>query len=236
MKNSSVLLLLFVLYSCNKSEDKTILDLLVQNNKYYSVQLEEYKLELEQQREDDPRRFDEEYFKSIGENFDAIQKLKNKSDYDTIFEKIKGLGYENKIGKTIKSILSDEKEVLKNNLYVNLLNVIHAKKLNSAISSSTRCGTSEYFKIVKKIENDSVSLDFYTFNNYQINIDSIKDGNVAIYDYKSGKVHKVWNIKYKAISKNTNCRGKIFFTHPYFDNFSMVQEFDDKNALSENPF
>ena len=236
MKNIAAVLLLCVLSSCNKKNDEAILNLLAQNNKYYSIQLEEYKTELEHQRDDDPRRFDKEYFKTISENFDAIQKLKNKSDYDSIFEKIKALGYENKIGKTIKSIQSDKKVVLKNNLYVNLLNTIHAKKLNSGVSSRTHCGTNEYFKVVKKIENDSVSLDFYTFNNYEIKIDSIKDGSSNIYNYDSNKVYKIWNVKYKPISKNTSCRGKIFFTHPFFDNVFMVQEFDDRKALNQNPF
>lgn len=236
MKNIIAVFILLIVVGCDDTKEKTIQDLLVQNNKYYSVQLEEYKLELEQQREDDPAHFDEEYYQTIDSSFAAINKLKSIANYDHTFETIKGLGYELKIDEKIKAIQSDDLEVLKNNLYVNLLNVVHRKRVIASLRQSTHCVLgSNYFKIVKKNENDSVSLSIYTHNNFQVNIDEISDGDEYL-QYLSNPQNMVWSIKYKPKSKNTHCTGRIFFNDPYYGRILMIQEFDDKNALSENPF
>jgi hypothetical protein len=234
MKNLNVILLFCVVCSCTNKTDESIINLLAKNNKFYSIQLEEYKIELQQSRVDSPRMFDEKYFEAISENFDAIQKLQNKSGYDTIFEKIRELAIENKIGKIIKPIVSEHKEVLKNNLYVNLMQAIHAYKLNKPIGLSTHCRMGDRFKISKTIAKDSVTLDFYTSNPYQLNIDYIIDEKDTIYNSicESNKAYKVWSIRYKPKSKNSSCQGKIFFNEFYSNNAIFVQEFDDKKVVN----
>ncbi len=236
MKNIAPFLLLFVLCSCTKTTDKTILNLIAQNNRYYVIQLEEYRLEMKYNKMDDPLHFDDTFCQAIDKSFDGIKKLKSQSDYDTILKKVKGLGYVNKIGETIKSIQSDEPEVLKNNLYVNLSNVIHAKKVSTAMAISTHCKFGDQFKVVKKTEKDSVSLTIYTYNSFQVNVDQITDGKDELSDYTSNREYKVWTIKYKPKSKNTYCTGKIFFGDADYGKVLLVQEFDDRKAMSKNPF
>lgn len=233
MKNIGVLFLILLSFGCSDTKDKALLELIVQNNKYYTIELEEYNLDLYQKGQDMPARFDKEYYQNINNIFIGIKQLKSKAEYNKLFEKVKGLGHKYKIGKSIKSNQSDENEVLKNNLYVNLLNVIHAKKVSSALMQSTHCGGGDFFKIVKKIEKDSVSLDFYTYNNFIVVVDAVSDDNDHL-KFDSNKQFKIWNVKYKPKSKNTHCTGKIFLNDD--GKVLMVQQYDDKNALSENPF
>ncbi len=235
MKKFGLLILLLVsLSSCNNN--KALDDLIVQNNKHYEIELEEYKLNLEEEAADMPIRFDKDYFNEIDSCFKSIKNLKTQVEYKTTLQKIKELGYSIKIGKSIKEIQSDNLVVLKNNLYVNLLLVVHRKKAITALSETTHCILgSNFIKVVKKNYRDSIFVDFYTDNDYQVNVDNVTDGDDYL-GWKSVHEHKIWSIKYKPKSKNAHSKGRIFLRDPWYYKMIMVEEFDDKNALDKNPF
>jgi hypothetical protein len=236
MKKLFFFLSLLSLISC--SNNKTIDDLLVQNNRYFAIQLEEFKLQEKYSQMDNPRNFDQAFHTTVLKAIKDIENLKDVKAYDSIYEAVKKLSYESKMDKMPKPTDSDNKEVLKNSLYIQLLNAIRAYKLNKPIGVSTHCRLSDRFKIVKTAEKDSVRLDFYTFNPYQLNVDYLMDDGEKTYagGYVSDPVYKVWTVRYMPISKNTSCHGKIFYKEDGYSDVIFLQEFDDKNAWSKFPF
>jgi hypothetical protein len=236
MKKLFFSLSLLSLLSC--TNNKAVDGLIVQNNKYFAIQLEEYKLQEKYSQMDSPRNFDQSFHARVLKAIDDIEDLKDGKAYDSIYEAIKQLSYESRIDKMPSPTDSENKEVLKNSLYIQLLNAIRANKLNKPIGLSTHCRLSDRFKIVKTAEKDSVRLDFYTFNPYQLNVDYIMDGGEKIYagGYVSDKGYKVWTVRYMPKSRNTSCHGKIFYKEDGYSDIIFLQEFDDKNALSKFPF
>jgi hypothetical protein len=226
MKKLTFLLSLLALTSC--TNNKAIDELLLQNNKYYELTLEEYELQEKVKESDAPHNYNKEFHQKVFKAIDAIAVLKDRKVYDTLYTAISILNCSSDAGKTVKPIQSDNTEILKNNLYLALMSVIKAYELQRPIGIGTHCMLSEKFKIKKSIENDSVKLKFWTYNPYQLELDAVFDGNKEIHDYKSDQEYVVWSIAYKPKSKESNCKGKIFFRDDYGSDFIMLQEFDVK--------
>lgn len=227
MKNIVIVLGLLLFISCSDSKEKAVYDLISQNNKYYELTLAEYKTEEKVRESDAPSMYDKEYHDRIFKTMDAIANLKDIKTYDTIFEAVKKLGYEYKVKKIIGPIQSENKEVLKNNLYVNLMNTINAYRLYNPIGVSTHCRFGPYFRVRKVIEKDSVKLDIHAGNPYQLSIDSVKDGHRNTEDYKVNEEYKVWSIRYKPKSKTTGFYGKLFYKEGYYENLLFVQALNE---------
>lgn len=213
--------------SCQNTNQKELEVLISQNNRYYELTLAEYKAEEEMRESDSPATYDKEYQAIVFNAIDAIANLRDVKAYDTIFEAVKKISYESKVKKIIDPIQSNDKEVLKNNLYVNLLKAINTYKRHQPFTMGTHCRLSPYFKFRKVIEKDSVKLDIYGANPYQLTIDSVMDGNRYTADYKSNNEYKVWSIRYKPKSKTTSFHGKILYKESGYSSTIYIQDFDE---------
>uniref|UniRef100_UPI00286D0F7D hypothetical protein n=1 Tax=Flavobacterium sp. TaxID=239 RepID=UPI00286D0F7D len=105
------------------------------------------------------------------------------------------------------SISTTEKNILKNNLLLFLINInkMMYDKKSMVISEISYV---PYFK--NETKSDTLILNFFNHNQYVITTDSIIDGNDKIKNFKSYKKSNIWQIKYKPKSNKSTYYGKIF--------------------------
>jgi hypothetical protein len=154
-----------------------------------------------------PNFYDSITCKKMNELLNEIDLFKNYSEYELINFKIKKIAKDEELKIKLNSVPNNNKNILKNNLFLNLvtLNKLYFNKKSSTISDITY---TPYIKNTTK--NDTLILNFLYHNSYVITTDSIIDGNNKILNFKNNNKCRIWQVKYKPKSNESTYYGKIF--------------------------
>jgi hypothetical protein len=152
-----------------------------------------------------PFNYDSITCKKITALCTEVSTLKSLTDFKRIRIKMQQLVHDEKLNLKYNPIASNEKTILKNNLYLYLVNINkeYYRKSN-AIYDIT------YIPFVKNtIKNDTILLDFYNHNPYVVTTDSIIENKDRIVAFSSYTKNNIWQIKYPNTSKESTFYGKV---------------------------
>jgi hypothetical protein len=204
MKIITLLLVLFLFFGCAKNKDG-FMKAIEQNNSFLQNEISIYNARLYMKCLEQPFNYDSITCKKMTALYTEVSTLKNYSDFRRIKTKMHQLVHEEKLNLKYDSITSNEQTILKNNLYLYLMNINKAYyRKSNAIYDIT------YIPFVKNtIKNDTVILDFYNHNSFVVTTDSIIDKKDRIVAFSSYIKNNIWQIKYPNTSKESTFYGKV---------------------------
>ncbi len=219
MKFYQLLIMTLLLVSCKYNEND-YLALIKQNNAFLKEEINIYNARHKMRSYELPNIYDSITCKKLNDLIDKINLLKKYSEYKLINFQIKKIATDEKLNIRINSVHNGDKNILKNNLFLNLikLNKLYFnKKSNSIYDISYK----PYLKSTTK--NDTLILNFLYHNSYIITTDSIIDGNDKILNFKNNNKCRIWQIKYKPKSKKSTFYGKIYEVDSNGENIKLIK-------------
>lgn len=206
MKQIFSLFLFVILFSCK--ENNEALTIVKKNNIFFKEEFENCKESLKE-KSNENSHFIESYKNFIALS-NGIYILKNQEDYDKIFNQIIKINNELITKCTLESIKSENPEILKNNLFLNVTKLFTVYPLRNSTIISTRCGSSFIYSNEKEKLNDSVIFKFKTLNyNFNIDEDSIIEDGKSIKKEIEQKKYILTTYKYKSNAKKSVFYGKV---------------------------
>lgn len=210
MRYLIVVLIAILSFGCQNKENQLALEAIKKNNAFLSNEIETFKAIMHIKSLDYPKRYDSIYLKNLNSVVKKAFTIKDKAAYNTVYKSLIELAQKGKLKPNLHSIDSENIDILKNNLLLNLHELYNAY-LNKYTYGCELTSDRNQYKIFYITNNDSVNLYFLADNPYRIITDSIVNEQDKTLKYNFNTDVVIGKIKYQTASKKTKYYGKIFF-------------------------